>query len=624
MKYRFLIYISYSYSIPIGNPLEDEIRNRGFEVQWFADEAEGKEKLGSKRNVLATIKDVVDYKPHIVLAATNMVPDFISGLKVQVFHGFLAQKRPSKKHIFSEFRIRGFFDLYCTQGPSTTDIFKKLEAKHQHFKVIETGWSKVDPLFPLAPTSEIKKESAPTIMIASTFTERLSLAHNDAVFEEIQRLTNTGLYNFKMVLHPKIPMEIVTKWKSLQNENFTFYDTTNLIPLFRQSDVLFADTTSAIQEFLLQMKPVVAFNHTFPHNYLIHAQKANEIENSISQALKPSSELTKNMESFIFKLHPYFDGKSSQRIVDSCIYYVYADKSELKLKPRNLIRKFKIRNRLGHLTLVTDREPYTLNPIEDFDLDESTRVKITAIIPTGNEIHNIEEVLASVSFADEVLVVDSYSNDGTFEKAQELATKVIRRDYQYSASQKNWAIPQAKHDWVLLVDADERVTPALRDEILTILENPPTDDTVAYWMGRNNHFMGEPVKHSGWKNDKVIRLFKRDHVKYEDKNVHAEIIADGTVGKLKNKLYHDTYITLDKYLEKMNRYAWWQAKDYDKKTGRLTPYHFFFKPFWGFFKHYVIQGGFRDGVVGLTIGYIQGYTVFMRYAKLWLLRRGRH
>ncbi len=248
--------------------------------------------------------------------------------------------------------------------------------------------------------------------------------------------------------------------------------------------------------------------------------------------------------------------------------------------------------------------------------------KLTAIIPTGNEIHNIEAVIASVSFADEILIVDSFSNDGTFEKAQELATKVIRREYEYSASQKNWAIPQAKYEWILLVDADERVTPELQTEIIEILKNPPKD-IVAYWIGRMNHFMGERVNYSGWRNDSVIRLFKRDLCKYEDKHVHAEILVNGKVGNLKNKLYHNTYITFDKYLEKMNRYAWWQAKDYDKKTGRLTPYHFVIKPFWGFFKHYVVQSGFRDGVVGFTIGCVQGYVVFMRYVKLWLLRRNR-
>ena len=248
--------------------------------------------------------------------------------------------------------------------------------------------------------------------------------------------------------------------------------------------------------------------------------------------------------------------------------------------------------------------------------------KLSVIIPTGNEIHNIEAVIDSVQFADEILVVDSLSTDGTYEKAQTLGVNVIRRAYEYSASQKNWAIPQAKHQWILLVDADERVTPELQTEIINILKNPP-ENVVAYWIGRNNHFMGEHVKYSGWRNDSVIRLFKRDFCKYEDKHVHAEIIADGGIGRLKQKFFHNTYITFDKYIEKMNRYAWWQAKDYDKKTGRLTPYHFVIKPFWGFFKHYIIQSGFRDGVVGLTIGYIQGYVIFMRYVKLWLLRKNR-
>jgi glycosyltransferase involved in cell wall biosynthesis len=248
--------------------------------------------------------------------------------------------------------------------------------------------------------------------------------------------------------------------------------------------------------------------------------------------------------------------------------------------------------------------------------------KLTAIIPVGNEIHNIEAVIASVDFADEILVVDSFTTDGTFELAEKLATKVIRRSFDYPASQKNWAIPQAKHEWILLLDADERVTPELKAEILDILKSPDPN-IVAYWIGRMNHFMGERVHYSGWRNDKVIRLFKRDVCRYEEKHVHEEIIADGPVGKLNNKLYHNTYISLDKYMEKMNKYATWQAKDYDKKTGALTPYHFIIKPFWGFFKHYIIQSGFRDGVIGLTIGYIQGYVVFMRYVKLWLLRRQR-
>ena len=247
--------------------------------------------------------------------------------------------------------------------------------------------------------------------------------------------------------------------------------------------------------------------------------------------------------------------------------------------------------------------------------------KLSAIIPVKNEINNIESVINSVRFADEVLVVDSFSTDGTFEIAQAKADKVIQRVFDYPSIQKNWAIPQAKHEWILLVDADERVTEELKIEVENILENPPKD-VVAYWIGRNNHFMGQKVKYSGWRNDKVIRLFKRDFCRYNNKHVHEEIIATGKVGYLKEKLNHNTYVSLDHYFNKLNLYATWQAKDYDKKTGKLTPYHFVIKPFWGFFKHYVVQSGFRDGVVGLTIAYIQGYVVFMRYVKLWLLRKG--
>ena len=196
LQYKFLIYISYSYAIPIGNPLENEIIKRGYTVKWFSDLDEGKKALQVKTNIINDIKNVIAYKPDIILTATDSVPDFINALKVQVFHGFNAEKRPTKKNIFAHFRIRGFFDLYCTQGPNTTNGFKTQAKKQPHFKVVETGWSKVDPLFPLI---EKERNNIPTVMIASTFTERLSLAYNDSVFNEIKRLSNTSNYNFIMV-----------------------------------------------------------------------------------------------------------------------------------------------------------------------------------------------------------------------------------------------------------------------------------------------------------------------------------------------------------------------------------------------------------------------------------------
>jgi glycosyltransferase involved in cell wall biosynthesis len=252
-----------------------------------------------------------------------------------------------------------------------------------------------------------------------------------------------------------------------------------------------------------------------------------------------------------------------------------------------------------------------------------TREKLTVIIPVYNEARHIAAVLESVAFADEIIVVDSFSTDDTLALAKAYHPRILQRKFDYHAAQKNWSIPQASHEWILLVDADERVTPELKNEILEQLENPPDASVAGFWIGRINHFMGERIHYSGWRNDKVIRLFRKSMCRYEDKFVHEEITTAGKVLFLKQKLLHYTYASMDAFIQKLNVYATLQARDYDKKTGKLTPYHFVIKPFWGFVKHYVVQSGFRDGIPGLVIGYIQGYTVFMRYVKLWLLRRSR-
>lgn len=357
MNYKFLLYFSYSYALPIGEPLEKEIQSRGYEVMWFGDTEEGVEALKDRTNKFETIQEVIAYQPDVVLAMTNMVADFITGLKVQVFHGFNAEKRPSQKDGFSHFRIRGFFDLYCTQGPSTTIDFKKQQAKMPHFEVVETGWSKMDPLFPL---EEKPQSNLPTVLIASTFTERLSLAHRDDVFEEIKTLSQSGKYRFLLVLHPKMPEEIKEKWKTLENEYFTYFDTTYLIPLFKQADFMFADTTSAIHEFGLQHKPVVAFNHTFPRPYLININESSKIESAFEHAMNPPKSVMDSLDAYNNDLHPYYDGKSSQRVIDTCIELLHKDKSYLKNKPCNVIRKFKVRKQLGYYTLKSYNKPYTL------------------------------------------------------------------------------------------------------------------------------------------------------------------------------------------------------------------------------------------------------------------------
>jgi glycosyltransferase involved in cell wall biosynthesis len=239
---------------------------------------------------------------------------------------------------------------------------------------------------------------------------------------------------------------------------------------------------------------------------------------------------------------------------------------------------------------------------------------ITAIIPTRNEAHNIIEAIKSVNFADEIMIVDSFSTDNTITLAKQLAHKVIQREYENSASQKNWAIPQAKYPWIFLLDADERITPGLRDEIIeTVNKN---ENISGFWIKRQNYFMGKEVRFSGWQGDKVIRLFKRDECKYENKHVHAEIISDGNISILKNKLLHNTYISKEAYQKKLERYAKWQAKDYDKKIIKITPFHTLLKPIIRFFKHYFLQLGILDGYVGFIISSYQAKAVAMRYKYL--------
>ncbi len=241
-------------------------------------------------------------------------------------------------------------------------------------------------------------------------------------------------------------------------------------------------------------------------------------------------------------------------------------------------------------------------------------LSLSVIIPCFNEAHNMRAVLESVAWADEILVIDSFSTDETLAIAKEFNTTLLQREYINSANQKNWAIPQTTHDWILIVDADERVTPGLQQEIKELLQTVPSK--VAYWIGRENYFMNKPVKYCGWQNDKVIRLFHKDKAKYEEKKVHAEMIADGPVGQLQQKLIHNTYKDISHFLAKMERYAHWSAEDYYPKTKKVTLYHLWGKPAFRFFKHYFLKLGFLDGRVGFIVSAIMAWGVFLRYVKI--------
>lgn len=339
----FLIYISQPYSIPIGKPLQEEIEKRGFEVKWFCDEEKTKKHFKSKEVLLNSVREVLAFNPDVVLVATNTVPDFFPGIKVQVFHGFSVNKRSESR---GHFNIRGFFDLYCTFGPSTTLPFLELQKTYKYFDVVETGWSKVDPLFPLE--SKISGEK-PVIIISSTFTTSLSLAKNQDIVKEIERLSKIGKWKFIVILHPNMEREIVEKFQAMENDDLTFYDTFDILPLLKEADVMLSDTTSAITEFILQKKLVVTVNNNKPANYMINISQASEIENALNYALEKPEEILKNVEAFVAQTHPYDDGRSSQRVIDTCLAFLANKKP--KRKPLNLIRRYKIRKKLNYFKI---------------------------------------------------------------------------------------------------------------------------------------------------------------------------------------------------------------------------------------------------------------------------------
>lgn len=246
------------------------------------------------------------------------------------------------------------------------------------------------------------------------------------------------------------------------------------------------------------------------------------------------------------------------------------------------------------------------------------RAKLTAIVTSFNEERHIVDCLSSLQFADEVLLVDSFSTDATLALAQPLVSRVMCHMYASPAAQKNWAIPQASHEWVLILDSDERVTDELRSEIQATLANPRHD---GYWIRRRNFFWGREIKYGAWRSDKVLRLFKRDVGRYEDRQVHEEIRLLTSPGWLKTRLLHYSYASLDDFYRKASRYGHWGAMDAIKRGVRPSAWRIFAHSLGHFLKSYLLAAGFLDGPRGLVIAFMEAHHAFSKYARLYEMRQ---
>jgi glycosyltransferase involved in cell wall biosynthesis len=247
------------------------------------------------------------------------------------------------------------------------------------------------------------------------------------------------------------------------------------------------------------------------------------------------------------------------------------------------------------------------------------RESVTALVTTLNEERNIQDCLASVAWADEILLVDSGSTDDTLKIAERFKPPILKHEYENAATQKNWAIPQAKHDWILVVDADERVSPELKLEIERILLRGPEHS--GYYIKRENYFFGKKISYCGWQRDYVLRLFDRRKGKYEDKRVHADVKLEGKPGRIEQVLTHYTYRDWNEYFERFGRYTTWAAQDLLEAGKGAGFFNLFFRPLIRFYKQYIWHGGFFDGRAGLILCMLSAFSVFTKYAKLYRMRK---
>jgi glycosyltransferase involved in cell wall biosynthesis len=246
--------------------------------------------------------------------------------------------------------------------------------------------------------------------------------------------------------------------------------------------------------------------------------------------------------------------------------------------------------------------------------------KLTVLIPCKNERMNIRPCIESSRLvADEILVADSGSTDETMDIVRDCGgCRLIEREFVNYSDFKNWAIPQASHDWVLVVDADERVTDELANEIRQAISDAP-EDVDAYWVPRRTFFMGHELRYSGWDTDALLRLFRRDRCRYRECRVHEEIVFDRRrTRELTSRLLHYTYWSYDQYFEKYLRYTKWGAEDMWDRGKRTSAARLLLRPFLRFLQLYILRRGFLDGMVGIQSCLLQSFFVsFVKQARLW-------
>jgi glycosyltransferase involved in cell wall biosynthesis len=242
--------------------------------------------------------------------------------------------------------------------------------------------------------------------------------------------------------------------------------------------------------------------------------------------------------------------------------------------------------------------------------------KISVTIITKDEEKNIPDCLKSVNWADEIIVVDSESTDRTVELAKQFTDKIFLRKWEGYVPQKRYALSLAANEWVLSLDADERMTPELIDEILKL----EPGEFSGFKIRRKNFLLKKEITSCGWEKDFQLRLMRKEKASFSDRLVHEKFKVDGNVGTLKNPMLHYTFSSFEEYLVKINNYTSLKAQELFTKKKRIGGWTIFSHTVSAFFAFFIIRRGFKDGIYGLIISLLHSVSTMMNYIKLWELQ----
>lgn len=256
-------------------------------------------------------------------------------------------------------------------------------------------------------------------------------------------------------------------------------------------------------------------------------------------------------------------------------------------------------------------EPF---PTDDDRLAQ-VAVDLSVVIITKNEARNIAGALESVSWASDVVVIDSGSTDNTVAIARRYTDRVSTREWEGYGAQKNHATGLAAHDWILSLDADERVSPELVEEIVDVMHRSPM--MKGYRIPRTTRYLGRWIRSTDWYPDYQLRLYDRRVSSWNSRYVHESVAVDGKVGKLRSEIHHYAYDGLAEHLSTIDQYTTLAAKQMESENRKVRWTDLIGHPPLVFLRNYVLKGGFRDGIPGLIVSLMSSYYVFLKFAKLW-------